>query len=812
MDPSGKKIKEKSGNRPFAPTDAAGNPLPAATWKSLFLAGILILLTAIFYWPILVGKGFLWNDFLEQNFVYRLFAAVSLKQGILPFWNPYVFSGLPFFADVQAAVLYPLNLALTPFATQDWLSPLLVEYQIILHIAMAGCFMYLLAREFGASRSGGLLAGVTFMFCGFFTTHIFHENLIHAAAWFPLAIVLFRRALDRISLLYASLTALVLCVIFLCGYPQLMVHMYYWLAAYYLFGLIVRIRGKTRVAPEVKRGVLFAALVILGIGMAAVQLLPTQELAKNSVRPHLSFSESCEGSLRPYRFVTLFAPNYFGRPQKSAYWGVSEQDVNGGMHNYWETAVYAGTVSLAIAAIAPFVVRTPLTVFLSIMGVVSLLLAMGNSFFLYWFAFKFLPGLNAFRIPGRFAYLFALSVSLLAGTGLTWLQATGPLEKNGRLKSIVERVLLAAAGAGILWGLLAATGAFKGGIADFMLASGRFGANAAGLANYVDKQIYPNVVGSIWLFAGLAACATAITWLRLRGKISGRTAALCMVAAAALDFLAFGFGFAAGNIDPTVMYAKTPAIEQLQDMEKTEYFRINSRNSNPGTDDLGGPAMVFRKNQGSVHRLFLIEGYNPLRLRRELVDRRDRTLDILNVGLKIAVDDRGQMSLVAHPTYFPRCRMVYNYVVEPDEERILPLLYSPGFDHRKSVILEQMPAAAIDTAQPDTAWKCRIVNYALNRIDLDVTTAKSGLLVLSEIHYPSWKATVDDRPAPLYRADFALRAIPVGQGHHVVSCFFSPKVFLRGLAISLVSLALTLALGVWGFLQKRGRGRAGAKG
>ncbi|HMD69610.1 MAG TPA: hypothetical protein VKF42_12065, partial [Chitinivibrionales bacterium] len=772
----------------------------------------LILLTVMFYWPILVGKGFLWNDFLEQNFVYRLFAAVSLKQGILPFWNPYVFSGLPFFADVQAAVLYPLNLALTPFASKDWLSPLLVEYQIILHIAMAGCFMYLLARDFGASRSGGLLAGVTFMFCGFFTTHIFHENLIHAAAWFPLAIVFFRRALERISLLYASLTALVLCIIFLCGYPQLMVHMYYWLAAYYLFGLIVRAREKTRLVPEVKRGVLFAALVILGIGMAAVQLLPTQELAKNSVRPHLSFSESCEGSLRPYRFVTLFAPNYFGRPQKSAYWGISDRDVNGGIHNYWETAVYAGTVSLAIAAIAPFVVRTPLTVFLSIMGAVSLLLAMGNSFFLYWFAFKFLPGLNAFRIPGRFAYLFALSVSLLAGTGLTWLQASGPLEKGGRRKIIVERVLLAAAGASVLWAILASAGIFKSGIADFMLASGRFGANAAGLADYVDKQIYPNVVGGVWLFAGLVACAAAILWLRLRGKIAGRTAALFAIAASALDFLAFGFGFAAGTIDPSVMYAKTPAIQQLQDMEKTEYFRINSRNSNPGTDDLGGPAMVFRKNQGSVHRLFLIEGYNPLRLRRELVDRRDRTLDILNVGLKIAVDDRGQMSLVAHPTYFPRCRMVYNYIVEPEEERILPLLYSPGFDHRKSVILEERPAAAIDTVQEDTAWKCRIVNYTLNRIDLDVSTARSGLLVLSEIHYPSWKATVDDRPAPLYRADFALRAIPVGQGHHTVSCIFSREVFNRGLFVSLLSLMLSLALGVWGLLRRDGCGRAGAQG
>jgi hypothetical protein len=799
MQSSAKKTGEK---RSSADTANAGGPSPAA-WKAFAPAGILIVLTALFYWPILVGKGFLWNDFLEQNFVYRLFAAVSLKQGVMPLWNPYVFSGLPFFADVQAAVLYPLNLILTPFAGGDWLSPLLVEYQIVLHIAMAGCFMYLLARDFGASRSGSLLAGVTFMFCGFFTTHIFHENLIHSAAWFPLAIFLFRRAIERASLLYASLTALVLCTIFLCGYPQLMVHMYYWLAAYYLFGLVVRIRNKTRVMPELKKAGVFAVLVVLGIGMASVQLLPTQELAKNSVRPHLAFSESCEGSLRPYRFVTLFVPNYFGQPQKSAYWGISDKDVNGGVHNYWETAIYAGTVSLALAAITPFVVRTPLTVFLSAMAVVSLLLSMGNSFFLYWLVFKFLPAFSAFRIPGRFAYLFTLSVSLLAGTGLTWLQANGPREKNARLKTIAQRALLVAAGAAVLWALLASAGVLRNGIADFMLASGRFGANAAGIENYIDKQIYPVVLKGIWLFAGLVAIVAAITVMRLRGKISGRTAACAVLGAAALDFAAFGFGFAAGNIDPSAMYAKTPAVEQLQDMEKTGYFRINSRNSNPGTDDLGGAAMVFRKNQGSVHHLFLMEGYNPLRLKRELVDRKPRTLDILNVGLKINLDEKGQMSLVANPTYFPRCRMVYNYAVERSEDSILPLLHSPAFDYKKSVILEEQPSAAIDTGAPDTSWNCRIVNYSLNRIDLDVTSAKNGLAVLSEIYYPSWKATVDGKPAPVYRADYALRAIPVGRGHHQVSCYFSTDVFRTGLLLSLAALAITLALGGFGFWLAR---------
>ena len=183
---------------------------------------------------------------------------------------------------------------------------------------------------------------------------------------------------------------------------------------------------------------------------------------------------------------------------------------------------------------------------------------------------------------------------------------------------------------------------------------------------------------------------------------------------------------------------------------------------------------------------------------------------ILNAGLKIATDDRGQMSLVANPTYLPRCRVAYNYAVVSNEDSILPLLHSPAFDYRKSVILERTPDAAIDTGTSDTSWNCHITNYSLNRIDLDVTTPKNGLAVLSEIYYPSWTATVDGKAAPVYRADYALRAIPVSAGHHEISCYFSTAVFQRGLLLSLVSLALTIGLGAWGFCKRKGE-MAGTK-
>ena len=157
-----------------------------ANYKNFVPVVLLFALTAVYYWPVLSMKGFLWNDFIEQNFPYRLFAAVSLKQGVLPFWNPYVFSGMPFFADVQAAVLYPLNLILTVFASHEWLDPIIVEYQVIFHVVLAGAFMFLLARSWGCGRMAGSFRPRRLCSAGFLPRIFFTSISLKPRPGFPL--------------------------------------------------------------------------------------------------------------------------------------------------------------------------------------------------------------------------------------------------------------------------------------------------------------------------------------------------------------------------------------------------------------------------------------------------------------------------------------------------------------------------------------------------------------------------------------------------------------------------------------------------
>ena len=59
-----------------------------------------------------------------------------------------------------------------------------------------------------------------------------------------------------------------------------------------------------------------------------------------------------------------------------------------------------------------------------------------------------------------------------------------------------------------------------------------------------------------------------------------------------------------------------------------------------------------------------------------------------------------------------------------------------------------------------------------------------GLLVLSEVYYPAWKAYVDDLPVPLLAANHALRAVPVPADRSRKRCAISLPRFASARAAS----------------------------
>jgi len=86
------------------------------------------------------------------------------------------------------------------------------------------------------------------------------------------------------------------------------------------------------------------------------------------------------------------------------------------------------------------------------------------------------------------------------------------------------------------------------------------------------------------------------------------------------------------------------------------------------------------------------------------------------------------------------------------------------------------------------------VRYGLNEVELAVRTPVSGYLVLSDVYYPGWRATVDGAPAEVLRADYVFRAVMLPPGEHTVRMEFASWTWRVGLAVSIVTW---VGLGVW---------------
>ena len=153
---------------------------------------IALLTTVIFFNSQLFGDFYFWEDFTEYVFPTQTFAARESQGFDIPFWNPYVFNGMPFFADLQAGFLYPLNRLLNLFVASDGTLPVAaVQMIIILHFFISQINFYSLARSYRISQQGAMIGAVSYSFSLLMVCHVIHPMMLYHLTWFPLILNLF---------------------------------------------------------------------------------------------------------------------------------------------------------------------------------------------------------------------------------------------------------------------------------------------------------------------------------------------------------------------------------------------------------------------------------------------------------------------------------------------------------------------------------------------------------------------------------------------------------------------------------------------
>lgn len=156
----------------------------------------------------------------------------------------------------------------------------------------------------------------------------------------------------------------------------------------------------------------------------------------------------------------------------------------------------------------------------------------------------------------------------------------------------------------------------------------------------------------------------------------------------------------------------------------------------------------------------------------------------------------GSLRFYENPAAMPRAFFVGEIKVVPDPAQLL-LRLANGPDRLTEVALVEEPPVSgfLGARQPA---RMDAVEFAVDdpeHLVLDVNAPRRGFLFLSDTYYPGWRATVNGRPAPIQRANYAFRLVEVPKGRSTVTFRFRPISLILGAGISLASvLAMAVAL------------------
>lgn len=460
-----------------------------------FLAGlILLLLPLLLFWPVTLGSKTLlpvdnlfayepWltyrdelgvglpqnqllSDLILENYAWKKFTRDSIAAGQIPLWNPYILSGHPFLANGQHSALYPFTLLF-------YFLPLSKAYGwfTVSQLWLAGLNMFIFLRILRASRLGALLAGITYSLSTFFIVSVVFTMIIAGAVWLPLFLaiieIIIRKQEEKgvngySPIPYIAVGAIVLGLQTLAGHVEIT---YYTLlvGGFYAacrLGILWRSQTTPRYALTLSAWLLL--MVLLGIGLGAVQLVPMYEVVTQNFRDNsVTLAQVRDWALPVRRIISFVIPDFFGSPAHHGYFDVVTRqwqplglNANGEINplcphcTSWETktsveaGAYLGILPLVLAGLAVLQASKswldnrrsnratstkPTThlqaqnaVFIfAALAVLALLFAFGTP--LYALLFYGLPGWNQLHSPFRWIFPFTLSVAVLAGIGATYV-------------------------------------------------------------------------------------------------------------------------------------------------------------------------------------------------------------------------------------------------------------------------------------------------------------------------------------------------------------------------------------------------------
>lgn len=706
-------------------------------------------------------------DLYIEHYPMTEYAARVLRAGSLPLWNPFQFCGMPFLAVPHTGLFYLPNAVYLLFDVGT-----ATEVSLVLHLLISATGMALLVRELGLGRMPALAAAVTFAWSGWVFYQVNLPAAIACQSWLPLTVLAVERSLRGKRWAPFGLAAAV-ALQTTSGAPEYVLYNLYAAGLFSVFRLARR-ASSAGMAGTARDGSLLLGAVVVGVLAAALQLLPSFELAAQSARSALTLEKAL--GVGEYSQNTIPSGLFFAEilsARGNAMVGV------------------LGFLGLGLG----FQVRKQrnLWAFAVVAALLSALLVFGGPVFELYH--ETLPG-RMFRRPIKFLQIYTFAQALLAALALArlheWSTQRGPASSSqGRAPLLaLVALLLGAVGFAVVQGTLS----------PWWLAAG------AGLAIGVALPGRAPALAVVWL---LIVHGLSLFYSGHNDEV--RPAAQPGVfdtSAQQLDAVARSAGservYLDGEFLPvpglTMKQGTLRSMRAVVDyqplaMERyARYFRFAAQQPDP-RDPFAGDFHL-----GSRSRWKLMD----LASTRYYVVARHRPLDFFLASRPAQFRDVSSTEgpkVYERSSALPRANFVAKARSFDDPERLLWALASADFDPGSEVLLELEPGQTLPSlaTQPTDTKPVRaeIVVDAAERVVVEVQNQAAGFLVLSDAHYPGWRAWVDGNPAPIFRANYLFRAVALPPGGSRIEFRFAPQSFRIGLGVSAAVLLGVVAAALW---------------
>ncbi|MBI2194538.1 MAG: hypothetical protein HYU36_21375 [Planctomycetes bacterium] len=745
--------------------------------------GILAVLAALFVGQALSGGHVLHGPDLDFSFARRWPpCAEALAGGQIPLWTTREFFGFPLLSSPETAFWYPLHGLVISWLT----ARAAIQALVLIHLFLAACFAYGLGRSLGMERAGGVTAAATFAFGGYAASQASGLGSLAALPWLPGFLWAQQAWLHSRSTtcLLAGSGALAFQAL---AFPAQTG--YTFVAA--AIGCVVHVLGSTG-----RRGLavgeafgFLAASLLLSAALFAGQGVPAIELDQEAAPIHSAGAESGPVSryLSARDWLGLYVP-HAARHAPGAEW----------------TPLYLGPFwpMLAILGLM-FGYRRSACQAAALAALAILLASAGGLPVARWIEMPLrLPPASDLQ-PDRAAGLATLGLALLCGLGADTL---GEGHAGGVRKARFAFLALTLIG----WAVLV----------------------PMALRPPQEPSLRTLRILDIAKLGGALAVGSGCILVALRFPGTGRTTHRLL-----LGLQVFSLFLPNAGVLPR---ARKTDIQTERDCEEIVAASMASAREGPlfrVADLCTDPRTQTR---WSSYRIDSISGFShriPIRVKAftaatsELSDAArpcsyveflsfepfveasncrylvvPESLDLLARLLARQMAERGGGGEALRPIplppdspwrlyewigHAPRVRLYSSVRPFLTPEEVLQSLREagPGDSTLRLLAAETQPELA-----PGTPRLAR-QRHAPHQVEIEVRGGPAWVL-LSDLHYPGWRAFVDGKAARIYPGQFLFRAVLSGPGDSTVQFVYEPQSFRLGLWLSLLGLGVVAALAI----------------